>query len=102
MRIDIELHTATNRKTECHWLVVGGVRMLVSYSTVMAFIGPNGRFRRQHHISRTTARHMSETGVSGYPRATDDEQFEKLLQHALCEGIHPMLAPVALLGGEVS
>lgn len=97
--INVNLHEATDRKTPCHWVTVGGVSMLFSYRTIMAFRGMGKCYRREDGISVTTRKHLHETGCADYPKL-DDEAFQDTLQRALCEGIHPMLAPVAMLDEE--
>ena len=82
---------------QAYWMFVGGTRVFLSYSTPMAFEGHLGgqpvRFRRDDYKSRTTARHMSAVGVSGWPRL-DDSSFDEKLEAAVLEGIHPLLAVV--------
>lgn len=80
-----------------YWMFVGETRVFFSYSTPMAFEGHIGGqpvcFRRDDPKSRTTARHMSAIGVSGWSRL-DDSSFDEKLDTAVLEGIHPLLAVI--------
>lgn len=92
----INLRAATRRNTNAHYVMIGNrLSILYSYETAMGFAGYIGddfvRLRRPHHISNTTARHMSETGVRDYQKAETDEEFEEKLELAILSAVHPKL-----------
>lgn len=92
----INLRKASTRNTDSRWVMLGNkLSVLYSYETPMGFSGYIGehfvRLRRPDHISNTTARHMSETGVRDYPKAATDEEFEEKLELAFLYAVHPAL-----------
>lgn len=91
----IKLSPASTRNTPSHWVRMNDLSILFSYQTAMGFSGYLDDsyvcLRRPHHISNTTARHMSESGVRDYPKAETDEEFEEKLERAFLCAIHPKL-----------
>lgn len=103
----INLKKASSRNTDAHWVCLGNrLSVLYSYETPMGFSGYIGdqffRLRRPHHVSNTTARHMSETGVRDYQKAETDEEFEEKLEQAFLSAIHPQLPNLLTTLQEVS
>lgn len=96
-KVNLSIELPLGNGKQAYWMLVGGARVFLSYSTPMAFEGHIGgqpvHFRRDDHKSRTTARYMSAIGVSGWPRL-DDASFDEKLEAAVLEGIHPLLAVV--------
>lgn len=103
----INLKKASSRNTDAHWVCLGNrLSVLYSYETAMGFAGYVGeqyvRLRRPHHISNTTARHLTETGVRSYTKTATDEEFEEKLEQAFLSAIHPQLPNLLTTLQEVS
>lgn len=75
---------ATNRNTKCYRLVLGDVRLGISYDTVVSVAGPHhGNFtlaRLRNSWGPTTGRHMRELGCSEYAVIDDEDEFQELVQ----------------------
>lgn len=85
--MNLELNKATKRNTQCHWVSLAGVRMLFSYSTVVAFQAQGKSFCRRNDWGPTTGRHMNETGVRTWTEVADEKTFENMIDLALHDSI---------------
>ncbi len=52
---------------------IGGRTYYFSYSTCVALCRDGERYRRDQTYSRTTAKHMTQWGVKGWPQVSDAE-----------------------------
>lgn len=102
--IPFQFNEATSRNTKCYWLRVAGITCMISYETVMAanfYDGVRYRaIRRDRSYSKTTGRHLDDTGVRGYEQLPDEE-FEDLVAQAIHRNVLGT-APLADLEAEIS
>jgi hypothetical protein len=78
---------ATNRNTQVYWLMIYGVRVLLSYSTPVAFTGGGDHARRDNDWGPTTRRHMRECNVDGWPIVQEEKEFERRMNTAIMNSI---------------
>lgn len=76
----ITLNDATSRKTQCHWVGIGGLSILFSYQTPIAFRVCGQYYRRHNNWGPATGRHMRETGVVDWPEIVDEDEFNRKLE----------------------
>ena len=77
----LELNKASDRNTPSHWLRVGGLSILFSYETAIAFrtFGKHAeQVRRHNHWGPTTGRHFKDACAYGYEIVTDEEFDDRL------------------------
>lgn len=76
--------TLPNRNTQAHWVCVfGAVDVFYSYTTPVAFSGPNGCFRRKNDWGPTTGRHFKESVPDHYEIIGDEVEFNAKLTEAI-------------------
>lgn len=82
----ITIREATDRNTKCLYLDVGGVGMVVSYTTVVAASYAGRRIRRVNTWGPTTGRHMQETNCHDWPQL-EEAEFEEALNEMILRSI---------------
>lgn len=87
MSLFVGFRKATDRKTECYWLDLFGISVLISYETPIAFDDGWRRLRQANHWGRTTNRHFSETDTKNWEVIEDSKDFQALLDQAILKRI---------------
>ncbi len=77
---------ATNRNTQCYWVVVAGVQLLISYETVVAVLAHKDSARRGKDWGPTTERHLYETGCKTFP-IMEEKEFNEHVEHLVRDAL---------------
>ena len=78
-RTPITMSQATDRNTKCYTIDFYAMTLCFSYETCVAFHSRNGGLRTPDSFSRTTGRHLNETGWKRLSTAETHAEFEARL-----------------------